>query len=308
MGTLRERTHSDHSRNARFVTTARRGLPESLETTKSIWAIPLRAKRPRWYCVEITAEVASGPRSALGPDEGGEDDGGEILRLPSLRAVVRHALPALLESTIVPGALFYLVLVLDGFHGALIAALAWSFLALGRRLVGGHKVPAVLVLSVVLVSARTLVAYVTGSAFLYFVQPTASTFLVAMLFLVTAVARRPIIEKLARDFCPLDPEMFARPFVRRFFMRLSLLWFVVLATQAGFIMWLLLESSVRTFVVERSLVSAVLTVGGIVLSTLWFVRVMRGAGLTVRFSGALPSITPAASIAHAAVDGEPLAP
>ena len=56
--------------------------------------------------------------------------------------------------------------------------------------------------------------------------------------------------------------MFARPFVRRFFLRLSLLWFVVLATQAGFIMWLLLESSVRTFVVERSLVSAVLTVGG----------------------------------------------
>jgi hypothetical protein len=54
-------------------------------------------------------------------------------------------------------------------------------------------------------------------------------------------------------------------------------------------MWLLLESSVRTFVVERSLVSAVLTVGGIVLSTLWFVRVMRCAGLTVRFSAAVSS-------------------
>jgi hypothetical protein len=234
------------------------------------------------------------PRSAVEADEGGEDDGGDtILRLPSLRAVVRHALPALLESTIVPGALFYLVLVLDGFHGALIAAVAWSFLALGRRLVGGHKVPAVLVLSVVLVSARTVVAYLTGSAFLYFVQPTASTFLVALLFLVTAVARRPIIEKLARDFCPLDPEMFARPFVRSFFLRLSFLWFVVLATQAAFIMWLLLASSVQTFVVERSVVSAVLTVGGIVLSTLWFVRTMRGAGLTVHFSGALASVVPA---------------
>ncbi len=267
---------------------------------QSIWKIPLRAKWVRWYAVGITAEVASVPRSAPAADEGGEDDGGDdILRLPSLRAVVRHALPALLESTIVPGALFYLVLLLDGFHGALIAALAWSFLALGRRLVRGHKVPAVLVLSVVLVSARTVVAYVTGSAFLYFVQPTASTFLVAVLFLVTAVARRPIIEKLARDFCPLDPEMFARPFVRRFFLRLSLLWFVVLATQAGFVMWLLLASSVRTFVVERSLVSAVLTVGGIVLSTLWFVRVMRGAGLTVRFSGALASMSSGASGASA---------
>ncbi len=210
--------------------------------------------------------------------------------------MVRHALPALLESTIVPGALFYLVLLLDGFHGALLAALAWSLAALGRRLVRGHKVPAVLVLSVVLVSARTVVAYVTGSAFLYFVQPTASTFLVAVLFLGSAVARRPIIERLARDFCPLDPEMFARPFVRRFFLRLSMLWFVVLSTQAAFVMWLLLASSVRTFVVERSLVSAVLTVGGIVLSTLWFVRVMRGAGLTVRFSGALAPLSPAPAL------------
>jgi Protein of unknown function (DUF3159) len=238
------------------------------------------------------------PRLAPGAEGGGEDDGGDnILRLPSLRAVARHAMPALLESTIVPGALFYLVLLLDGFDGALIAALAWSLLALGRRLVRRHKVPSVLVLSVVLVGARTVVAYATGSAFLYFIQPTASTFLVAVVFLVTAVARRPIIEKLARDFCPLDPEMFARPFVRRFFLRLSLLWFVVLATQAGFIMWLLLESSVRAFVLERSLVSAVLTLGGIVLSTLWFVRVMRGAGLTVHFSGALASIGPSPSVA-----------
>jgi len=242
------------------------------------------------------------PRPAPQAGEVGEDGGGEnVLRLPSLRAVVRHALPALLESTIVPGALFYVVLLLDGFHGALIAALVWSVLALARRVVRGHKVPAILVLSVVLVSARTVVAYVTGSAFLYFVQPTASTFLVALLFLVTAAARRPIIERLARDFCPLDPEMFARPFVRRFFLRLSLLWFVVLATQAGFVMWLLLASSVRTFIVERSLVSAVLTVGGIVLSTLWFVRVMHGAGLTVRFSGAV------ASLAAPPADNDPIA-
>jgi hypothetical protein len=264
----------------------------------------------RWYSVEITAEVAaSGPRSAVEAHESGEDDGGDdILRLPSLRAVVRHALPALLESTIVPGALFYVVLLLDGFHGALIVALVWSFLALGRRLVRGDKVPAILVLSVVLVSARTVVAYLTGSAFLYFVQPTASTFLVALVFLGTAVARRPIIERLARDFCPLDPEMFTRPFVRRFFMRLSLLWFVVLATQAGFIMWLLLASSVRAFVVERSLVSAVLTVGGVVLSTLWFVRVMRSAGLTVHFSGALASISSGAPAPVASDAVGPLAP
>ena len=254
----------------------------------------LGAQRAPCYRGPITAESGTDPCAAQGGVAAGGDDGGDgILRLPSLRAVVRHALPPLLESTIIPGALFYVVLLLDGFRGALIAALAWSVLAVARRVVRRQTVPTVLVLSVVLVAARTVVAYVTGSAFLYFVQPTASTFLVALLFLVTAVARRPIIERLARDFCPLDPEMFTRPFVRRFFLRLSFLWCVVLATQAGFVMWLLLESSVRSFVLERSLVSAVLTVGGIVLSTLWFVRVMRQAGFAVHFTGGLGPREPA---------------
>jgi hypothetical protein len=204
-----------------------------------------------------------------------------------------------LESTIVPGALFYVVLVLAGFRGALLAALGWSLLAVARRLLRHQKVPALLLLSVVMVGARTAIAYATGSAFLYFVQPTASTFLVAVLFLVTALARRPFIERLATDFCPLDPEMFARPSMRRFFLRLSLLWCVVLTTQAAFVMWLLLASSVRTFVVERSVVSAVLTAGGIALSTSWFVRVMRKAGIAVHFTGGLaPSGGPAPAEAH----------
>ncbi len=249
-----------------------------------------RAKSDRGYLGGITGGHGIGPGARRDAVAAGEDNGGDgILRLPSPRAVARHALPPLLESTIVPGALFYVVLVLVGFQGALLAALAWSVAALGHRLVRRRTVPTVLVLSVVLVAARTVIAYATGSAFLYFVQPTASTFLVAVLFLVTAVARRPIIERLARDFCPLDPEMFARPAIRRFFLRLSLLWCVVLSTQAGFVMWLLLESSVRTFVLERSLVSAVLTVGGIVLSILWFVRVMGEAGFSVRFNGAIAS-------------------
>jgi hypothetical protein len=188
------------------------------------------------------------------------------------------------DSAIVPGALFYVVLVTVGFRGALLAALGWSLLAVVHRLARRRSVPALLVLSVSLVAVRTAVAYATGSAFLYFIQPTASTFVVALVFLVTAVAGRPMVERLAHDFCPLRPEMMARPLIRRFFRRVSFLWFAVLAVQAGFVLWLLLASSLRAFVLERSLVNAVLTAGGIALSTLWFVRVMRQAGLTVRFS------------------------
>lgn len=208
----------------------------------------------------------------------------DILHMPSPRDFVKHALPSLLESTIVPGALFYVVLLTAGFRGAVLAALAWSYLAAGRRVMRRERLPALLVLGIVLLTARTAISFATGSAFLYFVQPTVGTALVALLFGASALVRRPIIERLALDFCPLDPDLMARPFVRRFFLRLSLLWSVVLLTNAGFVLWLLFVTSIKAFVVERALVSWVLTGGGIVLSTLWFVRTMRGAGISVRWN------------------------
>ncbi len=232
-------------------------------------------------------------RDEAGPDEAGPDNaapdeaGASILHLPSPRAVVRHALPPLLESTIGPGVLFYVVLVTAGFRGALIAALAWAVLAAVRRVVKREKLPVILVLSLAMLAGRTAVAYATGSAFLYFVQPTASTFLMGVLFVLSVAARRPLAERLAHDFCPLDPDMMRRPIVRKFFLRVSLLWGVVLAMQAGFVLWLLLQASLGAFVVERQVVNSVLTAIGVVVSVVWFVRVMRREGFAVRFTRAL---------------------
>jgi intracellular septation protein A len=211
--------------------------------------------------------------------------------LPHPRAFVRHALPSLIESTIGPAVLFYVVLVTAGFRGAIIAALAWSYLAFARRLARRERVPGLLLLSIVLISLRTAVSFATGSSFIYFAQPTLGTALVAVLFLLSVISRRPLAERLANDFCPLDPDMMSRPFLRRFFLRLSLLWFAVLAVNAGFVMWLLVEVSLRSFVIERMLVSTLLTCGGIVLSTVWFLRVMRGAGIAVRWNRALHPIS-----------------
>jgi uncharacterized membrane protein len=174
---------------------------------------------------------------------------------------------------------------LIGFRGALIVALVWSYAAAGRRLVRRQRVPALLVLGLGLLTARSVIAFLTNSAFLYFVQPTAGALMVAILFLVTALANRPFIERLAHDFCPLDEELMARPHVRRFFVRLSFLWSVVLLVNAGFVLWLLVASSLHAFVIERTLVTWTLTGCGIALSTLWFMRTMRRSGISVRFGG-----------------------
>jgi len=226
------------------------------------------------------------PSDAAGA-EGRKTSHASILHLPSPKAFVRHALPPLIESTIGPAVVFYVVLLTSGFRGAIIGALGWSYLALARRVIRRQPIPGLLLLGIALISLRTIVSFVTGSAFVYFAQPTLGTFLVSVLFLGSVVLRRPLAEKLAKDFCPLDPEMMARPILRKFFLRISLLWCAVLAVNAGFVMWLLLESSLRAFVVERTVVGIVLTTGGVALSVLWFLRVMRGAGIAVRWSGAV---------------------
>lgn len=234
--------------------------------------------------------VPAAPVPAAGPADGEAADHphghGHVLHLPSPIGFARHALPSLVESTIGPAVLFYVVLSLVGFRGALLAALGWSYAAAARRLVRRQRMPGMLLLGVVLLTLRTAVAFATGSAFVYFVQPSIGTVGVAVLFAVTAALRRPIIERLAHDFCPLDPDLMARPHVRTFFLRISLLWALVLLTNAGMALFLLLESSLKAFVIERTALSVGLIGVGVLVSVVWFVRTMSRVGVSVRWSGA----------------------
>ena len=206
-----------------------------------------------------------------------------VLHLPSLKHFGRHALPTIVESSLAPAILFYAMLSFVGFRGALIAALAWSYAAAGRRLLRHQKIPALLALGLGLLTVRSVISFLTKSAFLYFVQPTAGTLFVAVLFFVTALTNRPLVERLAHDFCPLEEELMARPVVGKFFLRVSHLWSVVLLVNSGFVLWFLVASSLHAFVIERTLVTWILMGGGIAVSTAWFVRTMRSDGITVRF-------------------------
>ena len=208
-----------------------------------------------------------------------------VLHLPSLWASARHSLPAVLEGVIGPLVVFYLVLVTIGYRGAVLAAFAWACLAILRRLVRHERVPTTLLFGIAVLAIRTVIAFVTGSVFLYFAQPAAGTCAVGLTFLISAVVKRPLIERFAHDFCPLDPEIVGRSAVRRFFVRVSFLWSAVMLVNAATVLWLLLNTTVQAFVVERTAVSWSLTATGILVSVFWFVRVMRREGVAVRFGG-----------------------
>jgi hypothetical protein len=216
-------------------------------------------------------------------EDQGRDQDQEHLDLPSPRAAVRHAVPLVLEAMIVPLALFYLVLLAAGFRGALIAALAWSYVALARRLMRGERVSTLLFLGTVLLTARTVVSFITGSAFIYFAQPTLGTVVISLVLVGSAVIGRPFTQRFAHDFCPIDPEVLARPRVRQFFIRISLLWATVLMLNSGIVIWLLLSSSLRAFVLERMVVTWGLTAVAIFFSITRFLAAMRRDGIIVKW-------------------------
>jgi hypothetical protein len=210
--------------------------------------------------------------------------------MPAPRAALRHAVPVVLEGVVGPLALFYLVLLTAGFRGALIAALAWSYLALGRRMWRRERVSMLLFMGTVLITVRTAISFITGSAFLYFAQPTAGTIVIALVLVGSAVLGRPFTHRFAHDFCPICPELLARPRVRQFFIRISLMWASVLLLNAGLVLWLLVTSSLHAFVLERTAVTWGLTAGAIFFSITRFVAAMRRDGITVQWGAkaALP--------------------
>ncbi|MFN8035517.1 MAG: VC0807 family protein [Acidimicrobiia bacterium] len=199
--------------------------------------------------------------------------------IPRIREIVSHSWRNVLECTIAPVVLFLLALRLLGIWGAVIAGLAWSYGNVGRRLVRGRRVPGILVLGALTLTVRTALVVATGSTFLYFLQPTLGTAVVAVAFLLSVPIGHPLAQRLATDFLPIPADFLADDRVRRFFLRITLLWAFTQFANAGITLWLLTTQSVATFVVARSVVSATCTGAAILASTLWFKRSMHAHGL-----------------------------
>ncbi|HEX9258081.1 MAG TPA: VC0807 family protein [Acidimicrobiales bacterium] len=207
---------------------------------------------------------------------------------PSRRSVVaavaRRLLPVLVEATVIPTALFYGVLVTLGLKAALVAALAWSYTAVGRRIVAGRQVPALLVLASIGITVRAVVFLCSGSTFIYFLQPILGTLVVAGVFALSVVVGRPLIERFANDFCPLTPDVQCRPAVGRLFRRLTFLWAGVNLLAASSYLTLLLTVPATVFVGARTLTAWVITCTGVVITVLDSMRIARAEGLATAVS------------------------
>jgi intracellular septation protein A len=197
------------------------------------------------------------------------------LDLPPLRTMAWQALPRLIEGAVIPTLLFLGLLQLGGRWAAIAGALAWSILVVGTRLALRRPVPTIVLLGVGALALRTALALAAHSSFVYFLQPTVGTATVGICLILSAMAGRPLVLRLARDFCPLPDDVMAHSHLRRFFLGISVLWGVVQLLNASLTLWLLLSQSIGTFVLLRTTMAHTLTITAIAVSVVWFRRVTR---------------------------------
>ena len=112
----------------------------------------------------------------------------------------------------------------------------------------------------------------SGSTFTYFLQPIATTVVLAMVFLGSVVIGRPVIARLAHDFCPISPEVARRPRVMRLFAGLTILWACVHVLSALTTFGMLVSLPVPLFVAVKTMSSFGLTAAAIVITVVWALR------------------------------------
>ena len=90
---------------------------------------------------------------------------GALLKRPVLLAVARRGLPNLLEATIVPAVLFFVIVTTIGAAVAMAAVLVWGYGAILRRVLRAEPIPAILMLATLGLTIKTLVGLLSGSTF-----------------------------------------------------------------------------------------------------------------------------------------------
>lgn len=206
--------------------------------------------------------------------------------MPAPRRLVRDIAVHLAEAVLVPLGVFYLVMVTVGLRPALLAATGWALLAVVARLVRGQRPPALLVAGTLLALLRVGLTAMSGSAVVYFLQPTITTYLFAAALLVTVRLEQPLIQRLATDFCPLPDHVVRATPMRRLFQQLSLLWGAVLLGNASITLGMLLTMPTTQSVPLSSAASAPLFVVGLCASLAWFRRSMRRGGFVLAWGTA----------------------
>lgn len=199
--------------------------------------------------------------------------------LPHVRDILVRVGVSLVTAVVTPAVLFAVTIVLFDVTVAMITALAWTAGAICWRHATGRVVSGLLVLTGAIMAVKTSIALSTGNTFVYFVQPVVVDGLVATIFLASLWSARPLVARLAPDFCPLDAVLAERPGICRLFRGLTLMWGLVIMVKGTVTLWLLMSLSTVDFVVIKSSAILGLTIAAVAATIAWSLVVGRREGL-----------------------------
>jgi len=207
-----------------------------------------------------------------------------VIDMPGWRPIVKQVATTVVMISLLPLAVFYIAMSLFGLRTAALATVGLYYVGLLVKVLRGRPVLAAARLAALFLSVRTAIIFITGSAFLYFLQPVAGTVALAIAIGATAVAGRPVLDRLAHEFCPFPAELSTRLRRARFFRRLSVIWSVSYFINAVGTVWLLSTASVGGFILLKSALGPAVWGAAGVASYLVFRATIRGQNVRIRWA------------------------
>lgn len=208
------------------------------------------------------------------------------IELPRPWRLLRTAAVSLGESFGVPVGAFLIVDAVAGQRAGLIAGLAITwFVALARKVVTG-AVPGLVLISVVLLSLQTALAFMTGQMWIYLLQLPLAKFMLFLVFARTAPTTSPIVGRLAGEVVALPHAWITHDDLHRFFRGATWLWSVIFLLLSLALTGMVVTQPLETAVLASTFGSIGLAVAGAGICIVWFRRTIRRLGLTLRFTGA----------------------
>jgi hypothetical protein len=205
------------------------------------------------------------------------------LELPRPLRLLATIAWSLIEAAGLPVGALVVVAWLSGRDAGLLAGLGATWLTVLIRKAAGGRVPALLTISALVLTAQTAMVLVTGELWLYLLQFPAAQVIMAVLFARTARSSVPLVGRLAEEMFSLRPPGH-HPALHRFFQGATWLWaalFLLIAVVMGA---LLATEPPAAFMMASAAVTAGLIAAGIGGSALWFRAALRRAGLRLRFA------------------------
>jgi hypothetical protein len=236
--------------------------PDSLRTQRSEMKLGTRVR----HRLPVDIPVAAG-----------------VLQLP---APARLALTAgwnLAESLGLPIAAYAVGDRLGGQGAGMAAATVVMWLTACVRKVVTGSVPGLLMISALVLTLQTVLTLATGSVLLFLLQFPIANLALCILFARTAPTGRPLVAQLAAEVVSLRQPSAAHPGLARFFRGATWLWAGIFALSTIGLAVLLVLEPTPVFLLLTTAVTVIGVAAGTLLSILWFIRMLHGCDLRVRF-------------------------